>query len=333
MSGRFSTLSGLAPPGKGYQDEYAPTLARLRVVRVPIRAGPGRADHLHPGFLGSRVDCGGTPAWPLPTRPLAMRLADNGRSDLEGPCTVPEGRAGLIENAASDVYGSMLEFFEQIAPGRVHVFAYDWRKSPADSLQALDRLVDRVRGGGKVVLLGHSMGGLVTRMVHRRPRACCEGGRAVTLGTAYWGSPKALFPLAAGVESPLPSSLNVLIAPPDMQEFARNLTGLYFAWPSARFRRWLTVDGRRPEAARRPGVRSFVRYLDGNVRLYDRALADHARALDQFDVQRGRLPRRRRHRQADDRAGADQAHRGRPAGGGNLPAAPWCPRAFTELAG
>ena len=58
-----------------------------------------------------------------------------------------------------------------------------------------------------------------------------------------------------------------------MQEFSRNLDELYFAWPSARFRRWLTVAGRRPRPLDGPGVRSFVRF-DGNVKLYDRALAD-----------------------------------------------------------
>ena len=285
LSGRFASLTGSQLTGKRYQDEYEPTLARLRVVFAPIAPAPAEQIIFLPGFLGSRMECGGSGAWPNAARTLAMRLATNGRSDLEAPCTVPEGRAGLIEDIAGiDVYGSMLEFLEQIAPGRVHAFAYDWRKSPADSLTALDALVDRVRGGGKVVLLGHSMGGLVTRMYIDDPARAAKVARAVTLGTAYWGTPKALFPLAAGVESPLPRSLNVLIPAQDMQEFSRNLTSLYFAWPSARFRRWLTVAGRRPRPLDGPGVRSFVRFLDGNVKLYDRALADHARALDEFDV-------------------------------------------------
>jgi hypothetical protein len=284
VSGRFSPLSATAPPGKGFRDEYAPTLARLRVVRSPIAPPAPEPIVFIPGFLGSRVDCGGRPAWPLPTRPLAMRLRSDGASDLEGPCTVPEGRAGLIESAASDVYGSTVEFLERIAPGRVHVFAYDWRKSPADALAALERLVEGVRGAGKVVLLGHSQGGLVTRWYIDDPARAAKVARAVTLGTAYWGSPKALFPLAAGVESPLPSSLNELIAPPDMQEFARNLTGLYFAWPSAPFGRWLRVGGKRSRPLGGPGVSGFVRDVGGNERLYQRALEGHARALDEFDV-------------------------------------------------
>jgi lecithin:cholesterol acyltransferase len=285
--GTFGSLTGAQLTAKRYRDEYEPTLARLRVVRAPIApGGPGEPIILLPGFLGSRVECGGSEAWPHApvARVLAMRLGPNG-SDLQGPCSVPEGRAGLIEQIAGiDVYGSMLEFLERIAPGRVHVFGYDWRKSPAESLAALDRLVDRVRGGGKVVLLGHSMGGLVSRMYMDDPARAAKVARAVTLGTAYWGTPKALFPLAAGVESPLPSSLDVLIEPQDMQEFSRNLTGLYLAWPSARLGGWLTVAKRRPSPLDGPGVRGFVRVLDGNVRLYDRALAEHARALDEFDV-------------------------------------------------
>ena len=155
----------------------------------PDRAGPGRADHLPPGFLGS--------AWrrrerACPTRCARDAARRNGRSDLEG--LHGAGGARRIDRGHRGHRRLRLDarVLEQIAPGR-HAFAYDWRKSPAESLQALDALVDRVRGGGKVVLLGHSMGGLVTRMYIDDPARAAKVVRAVTLGTAYWGTPKALF--------------------------------------------------------------------------------------------------------------------------------------------
>jgi triacylglycerol esterase/lipase EstA (alpha/beta hydrolase family) len=79
--------------------------------------------------------------------------------------------------------------------------------------------------GGKVVLLGHSMGGLVTRWYIDDPDRAQKVARAVTLGGVYWGAPKALFPLAAGLETPLPSILNDLTERRAMQEFARDLQG------------------------------------------------------------------------------------------------------------
>jgi hypothetical protein len=107
--------------------------------------------------------------------------------------------------------------------------------------------------------------------------------RAVTLGAVYWGSPKALFPLAAGVETPLDSALNVLVGRRQMQAFARDLQGLYFLWPSTPYGRWLRVDGRPPKPLDRPGLLRFVQFLQGNERQLDRALDGHARHLDRFE--------------------------------------------------
>jgi pimeloyl-ACP methyl ester carboxylesterase len=285
VRGRFGSLTGSQLTGKRYQDEYGPAFARLRVVFAPIAPAPAEPIIFLPGFLGSRMVCAGSEAWPNPPLPqvLAMRLAPDGVSDLEGPCAVPEGRAGLIESAVTDVYGSTVEFLERIAPGRWHVFSYDWRKNPSESLQALDALVERVRGSGKVVLLGHSMGGLVTRSYIDDPDRARKVARAVTLGGVYWGAPKALFPLAAGVETPLDSALNVLIPRRQMQAFARDLQGLYFLWPSTPYGRWLRVDGRQPKPLDRPGLLRFVQFLGGNEQQLGRALDGHARHLDRFE--------------------------------------------------
>jgi pimeloyl-ACP methyl ester carboxylesterase len=234
------------------------------------------------GFLGSKIDCGGE-AWPNLFSPRldAMALGNDG---VSSPCNVHDpGEDGLIKRAGSDVYGSTVDFLARIAPGRYHVYSWDWRKSPELALADLDKLIDKVRSGskGKVVLYAHSMGGLVTRWYIHNPKRAKKVARAVTVGTPYWGAPKAFFPLAAGVEGPGFSFLDVLLNNAALQRLAQNLTGLYFLWPSQqRFGDWLTVDGRMPAPLDLQGVAQFVDSVHGNSTLLLRARAAHNGVLD-----------------------------------------------------
>ena len=282
--GKFATLNGRAlSAGKRYKAEYERNLARLRVVRgEPII-------FIH-GFLGSRVVChGGGEAWPnvspgLP-QPLAMRLAADGVTDLSGPCTVPDAESSLIESVlGADIYGSTVQFLKQAAPVGSHIFVWDWRKSPEQALERLDALVDQVGGGDKVVLMAHSMGGLLTRWYIDDPSRAQKVARAVTIGTPYWGSAKALFPLAAGVEMPLPSALDALFSNAELKQFAGNLQGLYFLWPSTDYGAWLTVDAVQSGPLDRPTLLEYVDFLGGNQALLRRALADHALHLDDLKL-------------------------------------------------
>jgi hypothetical protein len=279
-SGTFASLTGSALPAKRYRAEYEPAVARLRMVRAdPII-------FLH-GFLGSRVICSGEEAWPGgPLRPdlPAMRLAPDGVSDLAGRCSVPEGGRGLIERVSdTDVYGSTVEFLNRTDPVNTHIFSWDWRKSPEQALAVLDALVDRVRQGGKVVLMAHSMGGLVTRWYIDDPGRAQKVARAVTIGTPYWGAPKALFPLAAGVEKPAPSELDTfLFNNDDLQALSRDLQGYFFLWPSIDYGDWLTVDHLQPGPLDRPSLFEFVRSLGGNTDQLRRAHAEHALHLDEL---------------------------------------------------
>ncbi|HYH58917.1 MAG TPA: alpha/beta fold hydrolase [Thermoleophilaceae bacterium] len=244
------------------------------------------------GFLGSRVVCNGEEAWPhLPgglPRPLPMRLAPNGVSDLNGPCSVPSGEDGLVKSVGpgspGDVYGSTVNFLRGLAPDRVHFYAWDWRKSPEQTVQGLDALINQVRQDGKVVLMGHSMGGLVIRWYIEDAQRAAKVARAVTVGTPYWGAPKSLFPVAAGVEAPGFSPLDILFDNDELQAFARNLQGLYFLWPSAAYGGWLSVLGESPSPLDRPNLLAYVaNELGGNATLLRRALDAHAQHLDQLD--------------------------------------------------
>jgi len=237
------------------------------------------------GFLGSKIRCGGDEAWPnLPAQPhfAAMSLAADG---VSSPCTVPEGEAGIVQAVAgAHIYDHTVDFLKRAAPG-YQIFSWDWRKSPEQAIADLDKLIDTARGGpnGKVVLMAHSMGGLVTRWYIDDAQRAKKVERAVTIGTPYWGSPKALFPLAAGIETPGASMLDNIIVNSLLQGFARNLQGAYFLWPSERYGPWLDVAGIGPGPLSQAGVLAFVHsVLDGNRTLLANAYAAHAQHLDQL---------------------------------------------------
>jgi hypothetical protein len=131
--------------------------------------------------------------------------------------------------------------------------------------------------------MAHSMGGLLTRWYIDDQSRADKVARALTIGTPYWGSPKSLFPLAAGVELPEVSDLDHLLDDGNLREFSRNLLGMYFLWPSASYGPWLTLAPPGPGPLDRAGLLDYVgNVLGGNRALLEQALDAHANTLDGF---------------------------------------------------
>jgi pimeloyl-ACP methyl ester carboxylesterase len=241
------------------------------------------------GFLGSKIFCGADELWPhMPTPQLPeMELGSDGSTNAGCPSAGPQ--QGLLLESVSlgpiteDVYGSTVSFLQGLAPEGAHLYAWDWRKDPAEALAGLDAMVDQLRQGpdGKVVLMAHSMGGLVVREYIDDPARAQKVARAVTVATPYWGSPKALFPFLYGIESPGWSGLDVAFRDPELREFARNLQGLFFLWPSASYGPWLSIEGR-PSPLGEGALLDFVAERDGNRALLANALGSHAAVLDEL---------------------------------------------------
>ena len=113
-------------------------------------------------------------------------------------------------------------------------FAYDWRRDNRVAARKLQRLADdwlktwREKSGNadaKLILVGHSMGGLISRYYLE----CLDGWRdtrtLVTFGTPYRGSLKAVGTLSNGMEEKLgPISLN-------LTAMARSFTAVYQLLP------------------------------------------------------------------------------------------------------
>lgn len=244
-----------------------------------------------PGFLGSRISCGADEYWPdMPFPDLVpMSLAADGVSDSGcQPSTVLETVLG------SDVYKSVADYVRDEFGERGTLFAWDWRKRPQPQYSKLETAISEAldrpgpwkeQGAGRVVLWGHSYGGLFIR-------GFIEGAggarvaRVLTVGTPYWGSPKSVFPLAFGVETPGTSAIDLLVNNDRLKQFATNLSGLYNLYPSGNYPPWLSVGANLQNQA---GVSAFVGSIGGNSARFDQASADHQNLYDGFYTDGGRI--------------------------------------------
>ena len=154
-------------------------LAVLRLVGcaarppVPPTDRPAGLILFVPGFKGTALaDRSGRRIWVTAeeaifgTRSLALPVPEIGITNAElltdGLLTSVPVIPGLYRY---DVYGGTLDTLERAAGGRFEVrsFPYDWRRSIEAAARSLASVVDaeRRRGRGPIVLVGHSMGGLV----------------------------------------------------------------------------------------------------------------------------------------------------------------------------
>ena len=239
-----------------------------------------------PGFLGSEIQCGGSVYWPFGVFIHKIALDRSGSGTPACPSAGPNGNlVGAV--AGKDIYASAQKFVKDHYGDRGSAFAWDWRKSPQATIAKLDTAINdainrvplaKKQGVHRVAIVAHSYGGLLTRAYLQQHKE--KVARVLTLGTPYWGSPKAIFPLALGVETPVDDvGLDYFIGNDNMQFFARNLAGDYQLFPGAAFGQWLSLNGLPQSAA---GVASYVRDRAGNVGMLTAARSDHANMYDKF---------------------------------------------------
>jgi hypothetical protein len=205
-----------------------------------------------PGIVGSVLKKDGRDIWNISGGALISALSTLGGSiqdlkleqdpidvdDLGDGITAPEviRDVHLIPGFWKiDGYTKMLRYIEEtfdVTRGRnLFEFPYDWRRDNRVAARRLERQgrtwLNEWRGSSgasdaKLVLVGHSMGGLISRYFLE----CLDGWRdtrtLVTFGTPYRGSLNALDTLANGLK----------IKFFDLSEIARSLTSLYQLLPT-----------------------------------------------------------------------------------------------------
>jgi pimeloyl-ACP methyl ester carboxylesterase len=116
------------------------------------------------------------------------------------------------------IYSNFLAWARAVFPDRFHVAAYDWRKGAGlESSERLDRVIDEAlknSGQKKVILLAHSLGGLVSRDYILR-KGSGKVAALIAVGTPWLGLPKSVRALVwgynfeAGIVKPSPGSIPI----------------------------------------------------------------------------------------------------------------------------
>ena len=176
-------------------------------VRIPVI--------ILPGIAGSQLQVwegGDNELWPL--APLSSRLYlalnEDGvtQADPDPSHKITAGKIVREDRiSALNYYGGLIASLQEIGYtelGDLFIMPYDWRLSNADHYKDLDHVIDGVRiltGEQKVILVAHSMGGVIARgYVYEKPEYADRVEAIITIGTPYWGSPKAYYALVNGYQ-------------------------------------------------------------------------------------------------------------------------------------
>jgi len=157
--------------------------------------------------------------------------------------------AGIGDKA--NFYSGMIDFL--VGKGYVEgkdlfIFKYDWRLDNMDHLESLNDVVDSALkqnpGSSKVILIAHSMGGLISRAYILSSESCAaKVDSLISIGTPYWGAPMAYYGLIMGY-----NYNNKCFLQAQMKFLQQNFTSGYellprvpFIWDS-KDRRLLSLD-------------------------------------------------------------------------------------------
>jgi pimeloyl-ACP methyl ester carboxylesterase len=197
---------------------------------------------LLPGIAGSRLVADEEEAWPLfPFKGKLPRwkllLDSEGHPAFNARADGVIAKVTVAHFFETHVYGGLVKFLDEMGYNEgklLFPFPYDWRLGNEEHLADLDKAIDRALAASnrrKVVLLAHSMGGLVARAYLLSSAARAEKvDTLVTLNTPFWGAPKAYYALLNGYDFS-----NTTVKTSTMKILGQNWPGPYQLLPRVPF--------------------------------------------------------------------------------------------------
>jgi pimeloyl-ACP methyl ester carboxylesterase len=156
-----------------------------------------------PGLGGSELWLGSERVFPTPrvliSNPELLSLRDNpgleARRIVGDVVIVP----GIIKQEQYSRLGDYLENGLGYTRGKdLLEFPYDWRRDIRSSAKKLAQAIDEWDPGAPVIIIGHSLGTLVTRYYVERVGGKRKVERIVLMGGPQYGTPKALSAMLTG---------------------------------------------------------------------------------------------------------------------------------------
>jgi len=171
---------------------------------------------------------------------LPLRLGADGAAPYYSASQIRTG--DVMRNNLTDIYSGMLATFrkEGYVEGRdLFLFPYDWRRDLTVAADQLGQKVDQVlarTGARQVILVSHSMGGLVARDFVVRFGAT-KVKATISLATPWLGAPMAYRALEYGWDMglKLPGTRWSALAPKDVKLLAQNYPSVYELAPARQY--------------------------------------------------------------------------------------------------
>ena len=199
-----------------------------------------------PGITGSELKCGTKKVW-VPTASTILNFSDlacyeTGESIKSITPITPQStndNYGALDTYRG-LYEALNNTFSNVAD--VKFFAYDWRLSCKASATSLKNLISSYTG--EIVIVAHSMGGLVgSELIRQESVSQRKRTTLITIGTPFTGAPKAIGMMENGQMGFVPIELVDSLAGLFINNYAQNFPAIYELLPTSRSQSFITVPG------------------------------------------------------------------------------------------
>jgi pimeloyl-ACP methyl ester carboxylesterase len=197
---------------------------------------------LIPGIMGTSIirNTDNKQLWPsiLSSNIIALALDPNG-NDIPNQAASP-GRV-IRSFLTRKVYSPTFDFFKRngyVEGIDLFEYPYDWRKDLRIASQNLEDTINQAKeksNSEKVILIAHSMGGLVARhyLINQSNTKNIE--KIFILGTPHIGAPKSYASIRYGKEDPIPWWIPTRPTPSELMVAIGNMLGLYMVLPTKKY--------------------------------------------------------------------------------------------------